>query len=198
MRKRVSPRVADVIRAVAEMNATYPDIAQMLAQADKQHNVWGEIALDAVPQSGRVYYRQPDDLDDNVRRTTRVGNRGQSPNLFGAQIIDKKSRRKERFGGIDLGTGVSSAVDLREEDEDEERKDDDITSSEFDDVEEKTKWYDVKRYWKWPLRTNLKQSEPPLDVPPLDDVIVEEAGELLGENDEPPVVDEPAIDRRVE
>lgn len=162
-RKQVSTRVADVIQAVAEFEATYPDIAQMLAQADKQHNVQGEIALDSVPQSGRVYYRQPDTVGAAGRRSTRVGNRGQSPNLFDAPNDKEETpRRDNHFGGLDLDSGVASAVDIREDEEDD---DEDATDSkiDIDSPQESRKWYDVRKYWKWPFPSRLSQDEPMLD-----------------------------------
>jgi hypothetical protein len=159
-RKRVSARVADVIRAVAELDATYPDIAQMLAQADKQHNVPGTIELDAVPQSGRVYYRPSESLGE--RRRTRIGNPNQAPNIFSTRgNKGKKSFRSGKFGGLDLDSGVSSTVDIREEDDEEN----DMTDGSFDvgdegkldssdnsfDVSDPGKWYDLRRYWKSPF-----------------------------------------------
>ena len=76
-RREVSRRVADVIRAVAELEGSYPDIAQLLVQADRQHNLPGRFEIDALPKSGRVYYR-----DGNKSDETRVGRSLQSPNIF--------------------------------------------------------------------------------------------------------------------
>ncbi|MBW3543475.1 MAG: flagellar basal body P-ring protein FlgI [Planctomycetes bacterium] len=84
-RRTVSTRVADVIRAAAELGATYPDIAQMLVQAEKQHNLPGRIELDALPRAGRVYERpEVSGGEALVRSQARIGNRGQTPNLFGS------------------------------------------------------------------------------------------------------------------
>ena len=56
-RKEVPKRIADVVRAVSEMGASYPDVAQMLVQADHQHNLPGSLEIDALPKAGRMYYR---------------------------------------------------------------------------------------------------------------------------------------------
>ncbi len=57
-RKRtVSTRIADVIRAAVELGASYPDVAQMLIEADKQHNLPGRLAIDALPRANRRYVR---------------------------------------------------------------------------------------------------------------------------------------------
>lgn len=78
-KKIISTRVADVIRTAVEFGATYPDIVQMLVQAQRQHNVPGDIAIDTMPRTGRVYFRpNPDGKADR----TRLGSIEQSPNLF--------------------------------------------------------------------------------------------------------------------
>jgi len=56
-RMEVSLQVDDIIRAAVELGATYPDIAQMLTEADRQHNLQGQFAIDALPEAGRIYYR---------------------------------------------------------------------------------------------------------------------------------------------
>lgn len=56
-RKTVSPNLAEIIRAVAEFEATFPDVAQMLTQASQQGNLQGKLALDALPEPGRTYFR---------------------------------------------------------------------------------------------------------------------------------------------
>ncbi len=80
-RRVVSSRVADVIRTAAEFGATYPDIAQMLIQANNQHNIPGRIEIDALPQAGRVYFR-PDSNIGSRKKKTRVGRPNLVPNMF--------------------------------------------------------------------------------------------------------------------
>lgn len=53
--RTVSPLISDVIRAAAELGATYPDLVSLLLETDKQHNLPGSIAIDALPQGGRMY-----------------------------------------------------------------------------------------------------------------------------------------------
>ena len=55
--KKVPNRLTDVIMAVGELNGSYPDVAQMLIQADRQNNLTGTIGIDALPAPGRMYYR---------------------------------------------------------------------------------------------------------------------------------------------
>jgi Flagellar basal-body P-ring protein len=87
--REVSPRVIDVIRAASELGAQYPDIVQMLVQAERQHNLPGKIAIDELPQPGRVYERpsvsgpKPESMEENVAApNVTVGGQGLLPNLF--------------------------------------------------------------------------------------------------------------------
>ena len=73
-RRVVSTRVADVIRASVELGASYPDIVQMLVQAQRQQNVPGQIAIDAVPRTGRVLIKNGNSQAANPAEA--------APNLF--------------------------------------------------------------------------------------------------------------------
>ena len=82
-RQSVPPRVADVIRAVSEMGASYPDVVQMLIQAEKQHNLLGKIGIDELPQAGRVYTRTAADLgESDGSKESKIGSETFAPNLF--------------------------------------------------------------------------------------------------------------------
>jgi flagellar basal body P-ring protein FlgI/HEAT repeat protein len=64
-KKEVSLELADVIRAAAELDAKFPDIAQMLSQAHHQHNLEGRLEIDALPEAGRTYYRPAEETADS-------------------------------------------------------------------------------------------------------------------------------------
>lgn len=123
-RKKVVPtRVADVIRTAVEFGATYPDIVQMLVQAQRQHNVPGQIAIDTMPRTGRIYLRP--DPDDNDDRRTRLGSTDQSPNLFPTLITpghrtgdttpDEQPGESERSLQETPGEGIKEAADEENE-----------------------------------------------------------------------------------
>ncbi len=76
-RRVVSTRVADVVRAAVELGASYPDVAQMLIEADKQHNLPGRLAIDALPRAGRHYLR-----DTSGRPRLAARGLTAEPNLF--------------------------------------------------------------------------------------------------------------------
>ncbi|SFI82625.1 flagellar basal body P-ring protein FlgI [Planctomicrobium piriforme] len=87
--KVVSSQVVDVISAASQLGATYPDIVEMLVQAERQHNLQGHLAIDELPQPGRVYERPrggqsiPESVKiKSVSEGVTVGSEGVSPNLF--------------------------------------------------------------------------------------------------------------------
>ncbi|HEY4259667.1 MAG TPA: hypothetical protein VGM98_05900, partial [Schlesneria sp.] len=82
-RREVSLQVADVIRAADELGASYPDIVQMLADASKQKNLPTRLAIDELPEGGRVYYRP--NSSGGKKPKVRVGKDNMTPNLFPEQ-----------------------------------------------------------------------------------------------------------------
>lgn len=76
LRTTVPSRVVDVIRELGRLKASYPDVVQMLLEAEKQHNLPGTIGIDVLPRPGRIYTRPSGD-------NGAVGAEGASPNLFG-------------------------------------------------------------------------------------------------------------------
>lgn len=53
--RTVTPMIADVVRAAAELGASYPDLVGLILEAEKQGNLPGSIAIDALPKGGRAY-----------------------------------------------------------------------------------------------------------------------------------------------
>lgn len=96
-RREVSLQVAEVIRAADELGATYPEIVQLLADASKQKNLPTRLAVDELPEGGRVYYR-PSNTGDKKRKRTKVGKDNMTPNLFPEQEeppVPGAERKKE-------------------------------------------------------------------------------------------------------
>jgi Flagellar P-ring protein len=81
--KTVTARVFDVIRAAGNFGATYPDVVQLLIEAEQQHNLGGQFGIDRLPQAGRTYQRSPE-LTGNADAgsTRRIGSAALVPNLF--------------------------------------------------------------------------------------------------------------------
>lgn len=115
-RKKVSTRVADVIEAVASFDGSYPDVTQMLVQADKQHNLPGSLQIDELPEAGRVYVRKEDrpqqKQQSEADSQTRVGHRRMTPNLFdhGGDPDEDGESDEEESGD----RGTASLVDVSE------------------------------------------------------------------------------------
>ncbi len=82
--REVPLNVSDVIRAVSELDATYPDVVQMLMQADAQHNLPGRFTHDSLPEAGRMYERpaMPGAPASKGGRKTRIGRDNMAPNIF--------------------------------------------------------------------------------------------------------------------
>ncbi len=83
-RKVVSSEIAEVIRAAAELGASYPDLAQMLVQAERQRNLPGQIGIDMLPEAGRVYYRPGTDSKgkSSTRKGKKIGRKNMAPNQY--------------------------------------------------------------------------------------------------------------------
>ena len=84
-RQRVSDRLVDVIRACGDLGATYPDIVQLLIEAEQQHNFVGQFGIDRMPQAGRMYLTETgksdsEESDDESGKL--IGNKRQVPELF--------------------------------------------------------------------------------------------------------------------
>ncbi len=100
-------RIEDVLRACAKLGASYPDVAQLLVQADKQHNLPGRFEIDALPRAGRVYYRDSDNKNE-----TRIGRPAQAPNLFLQTEPETEDGEKTDESEKD-DSGRASLVDAR-------------------------------------------------------------------------------------
>jgi flagellar basal body P-ring protein FlgI len=93
-KKSVSLRLADVLRAIGELGASYPDAAQLLTQAERTSNLQGRLKFDALPQAGRIYHRPAGNeglaLGKSRKSSTKIGKESMSPNLF-PKLDDLKS-----------------------------------------------------------------------------------------------------------
>ncbi len=117
-RKVVSRKIADVIRAAAEMGASYPDLAQMLVQAERQKNLPGKIGIDMLPEAGR-YYERPDSPDGTTtkKKKTRVGRSSMAPNPFTKGTADEDAVSTKPLMTEELLQDGSQPADVGEETE---------------------------------------------------------------------------------
>ena len=68
--------LAEVVRRMANLGASYPDIVAILETAQRQKNLPGQLVVDAVPSSNRMYLEAilgkdvTSKRDDAVKRTS--------------------------------------------------------------------------------------------------------------------------------
>ena len=74
-----SGKIDDVVRAAVNLEASFPDVAQMLIEADRQGNLPSRLAIDALPMAGRMYLRPAEDGSEDK---SPVGNPNAAPNIF--------------------------------------------------------------------------------------------------------------------
>lgn len=126
-KKQVSRRIEEIIRAASDLGASFPDIAQMLVQADFQKNLPGRFEIDALPKSGRVYYR-PDPKDSERKTRARVGRGGLNPNLFSIE--------------------ANAKPEAEEEPETEEAPETPVPANRDALLKDNRKWYDITRIFQ--------------------------------------------------
>lgn len=80
-RQIVSANLIEIINTVAAMGANYPDVVQLMLEADSQHNLSGELGIDRLPQAGRVFLRSSSDSSSRPREA-KLGTPSLTPGLF--------------------------------------------------------------------------------------------------------------------
>ncbi|QDT13965.1 flagellar basal body P-ring protein FlgI [Alienimonas californiensis] len=90
--RETGTKIVDVIAACVELGASYPDIAGMLQEAEAQHNLPGQLAVDALPVGGRVYQRK-----GKSGGSAPVGAGGLTPNLYRGSAAPEDPNAVERF-----------------------------------------------------------------------------------------------------
>lgn len=103
--------LTEVIRACGDLGATYPEIVQLLLEADTQHNLTGQFGIDRLPQPGRRYRRSSLNNSANSAEESseelparEVGNAALTPELFDQLDEDEVARNEsaEQLVSIDF------------------------------------------------------------------------------------------------
>ncbi len=84
-RQKIQNSLVEIIRACGNLGATYPDIVQMLIEAEQQHNFMGTFGIDRLPQAGRLYLTDGDShgsSDTSQEDGKRIGSAKMLPELF--------------------------------------------------------------------------------------------------------------------
>lgn len=106
-RREVPARLLDLLLAADEFGATYPDIVQMLIEADRQGNLAGRLGIDELPRAGRTYTRPGAESSSGTASNSGVEAAGDAPNLF--DVEDHSEQAIE--GPIDLEEPEPAAND---------------------------------------------------------------------------------------
>lgn len=104
----VEPTLKAVILACDQLGAKYPDVVSLLVQADRQHNLQGELAVDALPKAGREYIPEG---EKGVHRT--IGSKYTAPNLYApprAEAIDAQRDAMTKEPEQEIGTSMIQQV----------------------------------------------------------------------------------------
>lgn len=104
----VSPTLKNVLIACDQLGAKYPDIVSLLVQADRQHNLPGELAVDALPQAGREYAPEG---KEGVPRT--IGSKYTAPNLYApprAEAVDAQREAMTKPADDEIGASMIQQV----------------------------------------------------------------------------------------
>lgn len=80
-KQRVPNRIMDIVQVCGKLGAAYPDIVQMMIEAEQQHNFVGQFGIDRLPQAGRLYLKK-DELAETDEDGRRIGNPKMIPELF--------------------------------------------------------------------------------------------------------------------
>lgn len=158
----VAPNLKDIIQACDEMGATYPDIVALLTQADKQHNLPGALAIDALPAGGRLYVAKN---STNSERT--IGSEYTAPNIYAPASIEAAAAKENDLREVSIDAEAASAKpdEKVKKVSATESKSQVVTAAAEEDAgpaiglteDDETqadadgeKWYDVRRFMKKP------------------------------------------------
>lgn len=101
-RQKVPNRLIDILRACGNLGATYPDIVQMLIEAEQQENYVGQFGIDRLPQAGRLYVKDDSPIEDEDGKT--IGNSRLLPELFDELDEEelKENESEDKLNSLDF------------------------------------------------------------------------------------------------
>lgn len=115
-RHTASTNLVDILHAVAALGATYPDVVQMLLEADDQKVLTGDFGVDRLPQAGRTFQRQSNNSLESSEKEARLGTPSHTPGLFD-RLEDAEQRSSE-----ESDSAMSRLFDANSEELDEPEK----------------------------------------------------------------------------
>lgn len=82
IRRQCSTNLVEILNTVAAMGASYPDVVQMMLEAENQHNLAGDLGIDRLPQAGRAFYRTKSEREGDRQSQAKMGSAALTPGLF--------------------------------------------------------------------------------------------------------------------
>jgi len=120
VREQCSRSLAEIVRTAGKLGAYYSDIVQLMIEAERQHNLQGDLGIDRLPQAGRNYTsRSDEDPESGVKR--KVGTSTRIPGIFDQNDAEQDATREE-------SDAMASAA-LEQKPEDSDAKDDHPTTA---------------------------------------------------------------------
>lgn len=138
----VENNLAKVIVEVSKLGATYPDVAAMLIQAKSQHNLECRLEVDALPGTGRLYYRTKEEQDlasargGRSKEKTTIGRVGLSPTIFGSKDEDVKDEKADPYADQSSETVEEDPAETVESDSAGEASSTDIRQTSAEEIAE--------------------------------------------------------------
>jgi hypothetical protein len=93
-RQKVPNRLIDIVRTCGQLGATYPDMVQMMIEAEQQHNFVGQFGIDRLPQAGRLYVKKDEVAPADEDSGKRIGSSKMIPELFD-ELDEEELRENE-------------------------------------------------------------------------------------------------------
>ena len=91
-RQKVPNRLIDIVRTCGKLGATYPDMVQLIIEAEQQHNFVGQFGIDRLPQAGRLYVKNGEPADEDDGKL--IGTPKMIPELFD-ELDDEELKENE-------------------------------------------------------------------------------------------------------
>ncbi|MCA9063182.1 MAG: flagellar basal body P-ring protein FlgI [Planctomycetaceae bacterium] len=122
VRKTVPNSLGQILECLGDLGATYPEVVQMMIEAEQQDNFIGDFGIERMPKAGRVYVSrdQREEMKNRVREAEgrQMGSPNQAPNLFESPVDHEEddAERISSFDRLDLTSMDSSHQDPEHKD----------------------------------------------------------------------------------
>jgi hypothetical protein len=108
IRETVPNSISGIIRRVVELGASYPDIAELLIQAQRQHNLPCDLEVDALPKAYNSFRRagnaaksnaseeDEESSDDSIKLASRMDIKAKDDDFGRASAVDMRPDKESK------------------------------------------------------------------------------------------------------